>query len=197
MEKNLDNFPKIGGKIEYPEKNEKIILIGPSGSGKDYLLNKLSNKGLKPCVKWTTRPPRKNERQGINYNFVDQETFEKSIITGNFISYQKFTLDSDIKKPETWCYGITKEEFNNSQIFIMTPSEFKELTNELKNKCFVVYLDIDRDTRKTRINNRGDKNDSVERRLDADEIDFKGFENYDLRVTDPDFDVDDIYALME
>jgi hypothetical protein len=50
-----------------------------------------------------------------------------------------------------------------------------------------------------RISGRGDKNDSVERRLDADEIDFDDFSkngDYDLRVTDPDFTADDIYDLM-
>ena len=58
--------------------------------------------------------------------------------------------------------------------------------------CFVVYLDIDRPTRENRIKGRGDKNDSVQRRLDADEEDFKNYDDYDLRVTDPEFTADDI-----
>jgi guanylate kinase len=179
------------------QKTEKLILIGPSGSGKDYLLRKLTEKGLKPGVKWTTRPPRKHEVQGVTYNFVELSTFQNSITNDEFLCYQKFIVTPDGKDPETWYYGLTKEDFNSSQAFIMTPGEFENITPELRKGCFVVYLDIDRATRKNRIQGRGDKNDSVERRLDADEEDFKSFSDYDLRVTDSEFEADDIYSLME
>jgi guanylate kinase len=179
------------------QKTEKLILIGPSGSGKDYLLRKLTEKGLKPGVKWTTRPTRKHEVQGVTYNFIDLSTFQNSITNDEFLCYQKFNVTPEGKESETWYYGLTKEEFNSSQAFIMTPGEFETLTPELRKECFVVYLDIDRVTRKNRIQGRGDKNDSVERRLDADEEDFKSFSDYDLRVTDPEFEADDIYSLME
>ena len=52
-------------------KNEKCIIIGKTGSGKTHLMNKLIGKGLKPCLKWTTRPPRKFENQFIDYSKVD------------------------------------------------------------------------------------------------------------------------------
>ncbi len=178
-------------------KKEKVILLGKSGSGKDYLLRKLTEKGLKSGIKWTTRPSRKHEIQGITYNFVDWSTFEKSINNQEFICYQNFIVTPEGKDPETWYYGITKQEFESSQAFIMTPYEFELLDKDLRKGCFIVYLDIDREIRKRRIQGRGDKNDSVERRLDADELDFQKFSDYDLRITDPEFDADDIYGLME
>jgi hypothetical protein len=73
-------------------KKEKLIILGRSGSGKDFLLRKLTEKGLKPCLKWTTRPPRKFEQQGVNYNFVDESTFIQSISNGDFLVHQKFLL---------------------------------------------------------------------------------------------------------
>jgi hypothetical protein len=101
------------------------------------------------------------------------------------------------RDPETWYYGITKEEFERAQVFIMTPGEFACIDAETRKNCFVVYLDIDREIREDRILGRNDKNDSVQRRLDADEEDFKGFGDYDLRVTDPDFTAEDVYDLMD
>ena len=180
-------------------KNETVLVLGKSGSGKDYLVRKLVEIGLKPCIKWTTRPMRKFEKQGITYNFVDNNKFNESINNGDFLSYQVFDVTPEGRDPETWYYGITNEEFQNSQVIIMTPEELKSITPEVRKGCFVVYLDIDRDIRKIRISGRGDKNDSVDRRLDADEIDFAEFNksgDYDLRVTDPDFTADDIYDLM-
>jgi len=178
-------------------KTEKLILLGKSGSGKDYLMRKLVEKGLKGCLKMTTRPQRKNETHLVTYNFVNDSIFKENINNSGFICYQTFNVTPEGRDPETWYYGITKEEFESSQVFIMTPGEFNELTELQRKGCFVVYLDIDREIRKKRIQGRGDKNDSVERRLDADEIDFKDYDDYDLRVTDPDFEADDIYNLMD
>lgn len=179
------------------KKTEKVILLGKSGSGKDYLMRKLVDKGLKGCLKMTTRPQRKHETQMVTYNFVSESLFSEKIKNNDFLCYQTFNVTPENRDPEVWFYGITNEEFENSQVFIMTPGDFTNINLEKRKDCFVVYLDIDRETRKKRIEGRGDKNDSVERRLDSDDVDFKSFDDYDLRVTDPDFNADDIYSLMD
>lgn len=178
-------------------KHEKVIILGQSGSGKDFLLRKLVEKGLKPCLKWTTRPARKFEKQGVNYNFVSDSEFIQSINENKFLAYQEFQVTPEGKSPEKWYYGITEEEFNNSQVLIMTPGEFKNITPEQRKGCFVVYLDIDRSVRESRLFKREDKNDSIKRRLDADEEDFKDLNDYDLKVRDPEFTSDDVYDLMD
>jgi guanylate kinase len=178
-------------------KKEKCIIIGKTGSGKSFLVRKLVEKGLKPCLKWTTRPIRKFEKPGIDYNFVSDSDFIESINENNFLAYQKFQVTPEGKEPETWYYGLTKEEFDNSQVFIMTPGEFKNITSEQRKCCFVVFLDIDRSIRESRLYKRKDKNDSIKRRLDADEEDFKDFNDYDLKVRDPEFTAEDVYDLMD
>ena len=178
-------------------KKEKMIILSPSGGGKDFLMRKLVEKGLIPCLKCTTRPPRKFERQGITYNFINESQFTQSINNNEFLVYQTFEVTPEGKDPETWYYGITNEEFQRAQVFIMTPGEFSNINPELRKGCFVVYLDIPRDVRESRLFKRDDKNDSIKRRLDADEIDFKNLKDYDLRITDPEFLADDIYDLMD
>lgn len=178
------------------DKSEKLIIIGPSGSGKDFLVRNLVKKGLIPCIKWTTRPMRSGEKEGINYKYVDNTFFEKSIKEGIFITYQSFDINTSNKK---WYYGITKESFNSSQIFIMTPKEYESLNlskNDRKG-LFVVYLDIDRKIRESRLHVRDDHNDSINRRLDSDEIDFINFNDYDLKITDPEFSAENVYELMD
>ena len=179
------------------EKREKVIIIGPSGSGKDFLMRKLTEKGMKPCLKWTTRPIRKFEKQGITYNFVDESTFTEAINENKFLCCQQFEVTPENSEPQTWYYGITLEEFHNSDIFIMTPGEFRDLPADLRKGCCVVYLNIDRETREKRLHNRQDKNDSIQRRLDADDEDFRESFDYDLGITDPDFGADDVYSLID
>ena len=78
----------------------------------------------------------------------------------------------------------------------MTPGEISQIDEITRKGCFVVYLDIDRSIREKRIIKRNDNNDSVIRRLDADDLDFLGFKDYDLKITDPEFDVESIISLM-
>lgn len=178
-------------------KSEKCIIVGKTGSGKTYLLNKLVEMGLKPCLKWTTRPPRKSEKQFIDYNFVTNDEFFESINEDKFLAYQEFTVTPEGKEPEIWYYGITQWEFENSNVLIMTPEEFSKITPEQRKNCFVVYLDIDRSIRESRLIKRSDQNDSIMRRLDADDIDFKNFKDYDLKIRYPEFTAEDVWDLMD
>ena len=178
-------------------KKEKLILLGKSGSGKDFLMRKLVEKGLKGCLKMTTRPQRKHEIQLVTYNFVADSLFKEKIDNNDFLVYQTFNVTPEGRDPETWYYGITKEEFERAQVFIMTPGDFENINPEVRKGCFVVYLDIDRSIRESRLFKRQDKNDSITRRLDVDEVDFKDFKDYDLRITDPEFTADDVYDLID
>lgn len=178
-------------------KSEKLLILGKSGSGKDFLMRELVKTGLKPGLKMTTRPQRKYETQGVNYDFVSESLFSEKLLKEEFFCHQTFTVTPDDRPEETWYYGITKEEFQSSQVFIITPGEFSKIDPVTRKGCFVVYLDIPRDVREGRLTKREDKNDSIKRRLDADEIDFSKFSDYDLRITDPEFLAEDVYSLMD
>ena len=89
-----------------------------------------------------------------------------------------------------------KDNWNTNQLFIMTPAELKQLSSEDRKGCFVVYLKVDKDIRKQRLLERRDMNDSVERRIESDEKDFDGFDNYDLCLTDHEFESEMVYDLM-
>lgn len=181
------------------DKKERLIVLGKSGSGKDFMLRQISKKGLIPGVKTTTRPQRNGEVQWETYDFVADSTFKEMIENDEFIVRQEFHVTPQDREPETWYYGLTRKEFERAQAFIMTPSELAMIDPETRKGCFVVYLDIDRSIRESRILRRRDMNDSIKRRLDADDLDFMEFDksgDYDLRVTDEEFNADDVWALM-
>ena len=173
------------------EKQEKIIIVGKSGSGKDHLLRGLVKKGLRYSPKYTTRPQRKLETNGQEYFFIQNSDFESMLESSQILTYQKFDIFGSL-----WYYAISKDNFNDNQVFIMTPYELSCLKSEIRKGCFVVYLDIDINIRRKRISGRNDNSDSVERRLAADEEDFRDFKDYDLKISDPDFEIDMVYDLM-
>jgi len=173
------------------DKKEKIIILGQTGSGKDFLRKELVKLGLKYSPKFTTRPKRESETNGVEYDFIDYNLYIDLHKNGKIKTSQSFIIN-DVN----WYYGITNENWNNNQIFIMTPFELEQIDEEELKGCFVVYLNIDLETRRERVTSRDDKNDSIERRLKADQNDFDGFKKYDLCITDPEFEADWIYDLM-
>jgi guanylate kinase len=58
-----------------------VILSSPSGAGKTTLTKKIQQKyqNFKISVSHTTRKPRSNEVEGIDYFFVNTEEFEEKI----------------------------------------------------------------------------------------------------------------------
>ncbi len=173
-------------------KKEKLIIIGKSGSGKDFLLHELSKVGIKSSAKITTRPKRDLEVDGINYQFKTNEEFDNLTKSNNLLVSQQFVNN----KGDIWKYGISRMDYDENQAFIMTPNELSQILEEDRKGIFVVYLDIDRGIRESRLISRNDNNDSIRRRLDSDESDFSQFKDYDLRITDPNFDVDLVLDLM-
>ena len=172
-------------------KKEKMIILGQSGSGKDYLRRELINLGLRYSPKFTTRPKRELEVHGEDYDFIDYNLYVDLQNQEKIKTTQSFVIN-DVN----WYYGITKENWGNNQLFIMTPYELSQISEEELKGCFVVYLNIDIETRRGRIMERNDQNDSIERRLLADLEDFKEYKYYDLSITDPDFEAEWIYDLM-
>ena len=75
------------------EKGLLIILSGPSGVGKETVRNrlmKIKNFDLVYSISMTTRSPRNQEVDGVNYYFVTEKEFKHNIEIGNFLEYARF-----------------------------------------------------------------------------------------------------------
>ena len=68
-----------------------FIISAPSGSGKSTLMHRLlaSDTSLIFSISFTTRPPRGQERDGVDYNFISHEEFESRILRGEFLEHAK------------------------------------------------------------------------------------------------------------
>ena len=68
-----------------------IVFSAPSGSGKSTLVNYLIAKGLPLhfSISCTSRPPRGNEKNGVEYFFLTPEEFRHHINAGDFLEYEE------------------------------------------------------------------------------------------------------------
>jgi len=75
--------------VKEKETGNLIIISGPSGAGKDTIVNKLleKNKNIVLSISKTTRAPRKGEEEGKDYYYISKEQFLKEIDQGNFLEF--------------------------------------------------------------------------------------------------------------
>ena len=156
----------------------KIAIVGKAASGKDFLKKKLISRGLRFGVSSTTREPREGEVHGIDYKFLTRENFERHIAFNTMLLYQEFNGNY---------YGITEPEFKSSDAMILNVEVLKNMPSEMRQNLFVIYLDIDDSVRIERMQQRGFSTDDIIRRMKADYDEYEGFDNYDLRITNPKF----------
>ena len=66
-----------------------IVVSAPSGAGKTTLCDMLLQNYPEICysVSCTTREPRVNEEDGIDYHFMPEETFKRMITENSFLEY--------------------------------------------------------------------------------------------------------------
>lgn len=80
-----------------------LILSGPSGAGKDALLNRMKELGVPfhYVVTSTTRPARTGEKNGVEYTFVSESGFQEMLQRGDLI---------ESAKVYGYWYGVPKHE---------------------------------------------------------------------------------------
>ena len=68
-----------------------IILTAPSGAGKTSVKSRLLNilkKELSFSVSATTRKMRGNEKEGVDYHFINEEAFKELVATNSFVEWE-------------------------------------------------------------------------------------------------------------
>ena|SRR3990167_9806223 len=71
------------------EMGNLYVIAAPSGTGKTTLVKALTELMAKVTVSisHTTRPRRPNEMHGVNYYYVDKQTFERMILEHHFLEH--------------------------------------------------------------------------------------------------------------
>lgn len=152
-----------------------LVLCGKSGSGKDTILKELVKDGFTPIVTTTTRPMRQSEKQGVEYNFVNNDKFFKMLQDGEFLETRQFHT-VNCGKSDIWYYGTTVSSIDNTKnnVMVLDLNGTKVLTDYFgKQNCYVVYIDVMDEVRTIRAKRRKPFDECEwHRRMIADDEDF-------------------------
>lgn len=149
--------------------------------------------GYNKIVTYTTRPKRENEIDGRDYHFISKNMFLAMKSLGYFADITSFRAYNNNKK-ETWYYGVTQQSlvecnYHNSystkgdKVLIVNPSGLKTLRKS-NTPMLVFHVDLPTDIIRERLEQRGDSQKEINRRLKADAKDFKNIDKYvDFRLS--------------
>jgi guanylate kinase len=170
-------------------ENIMVILSSPSGAGKTTLTKKLQQKysNFKISVSYTTRPPRSNELDGVDYNFITKKKFEDLINDNEFYEYAKIfdnyygTLKKNVDK-------ILKK---NDIIFDIDWQGTKQLSKFKELKLVKLYLitDSKSELKKRLLNRDQNTKEEVEKRFNSFDEDVKHWKDYDYIIINKNLEV--------
>lgn len=170
-------------------ENIMLVLSSPSGVGKTTLTKKIQQKypSFIISVSYTTRLPRSNEVDGVDYNFIGVDEFKKLIKERKFYEYAKIfnnyygtlksyvdgkILENDILFDIDWQGTNQLSKYNNLKLIkvFLVPESKVELKKRLINR--------NQNTKK-----------ELEERLDSFEQDVKKWNDYDYVLVNKNLDV--------
>ena len=156
-----------------------LVLMGKAGSVRDTIVKELVKYGYEKFVSYTTRPMRDGEIQDQTYHFISEDEFINKINNGFFLEYRKYLSANN----GLWYYGTAKEDYEkeSKMVSILTPDGVNTLISKGINPK-VIYIYANQITIKNRLLKRGDNKEEAERRMKADNVDFRGAEMLANRI---------------
>ncbi len=183
------------------KKGLLIVMSGPSGVGKGALREKIIDDprlNLVYSISMTTRAPRGQEVHGKDYLFVDQQTFEKHVASGDLLEYAKF-VDNYYGTPKSY---IEKLRLEGKNVFVeIEVNGAKQVMDKMRGKdAFSIFiLPPSIDELEHRIRGRKTESEAkIQQRLERAKMELERSLEYDYRVINDDLDraADEIKAII-
>lgn len=116
-----------------------ILISGMTCAGKSHLLKELVKQGLAKVMTTTTRKPRANEINGVDYKFMSFGEFDSIEKKGGFVETNEFSGEK---------YGTQIADLLNpvDQVIVVDPNGHRRIKKLLKEKRWPylsVFLDVD------------------------------------------------------
>ncbi len=168
-----------------------VILSGVSGAGKDTirkeLMKRLNNTTSLPS--YTSRNPREDEEEGVQYHFITKEEFEKKIKNNEFYEYNLHHNNY---------YGTSRillnDKISSGKIIIkdIEVNGTENLINLLKDdvKIVTIFLKVEKEELRRRLINRGDNLSEEEMNLRLGRLEYEEskIKLYDYVIKNDDFE---------
>lgn len=165
-----------------------FIVSAPSGAGKTSLLKALIevHDGLRVSVSHTTRSKRPGETDGVDYHFVDPDTFTRMVEQGEFLEHAQVFENY---------YGTAESNIRNqlgSGVDVILEIDWqgaRQVRSRFPDTVSIFILPPSREALRERLGNRGQDSEVViERRMRDAIAEMSHYPEYDYLVINDQFD---------
>ncbi len=159
-----------------------IVLSGPSGAGKNTLMNAVipSIPNLQYSVSATTRKPRSGERNAVDYFFVSDQEFDRMIANDELLEWAEF-CGSRYGTPKFF----VKDRINQGKTVIMDVDiqGALQIRQKIEETVLVFLLPPTWDELRNRLTKRGkDPKEAIHQRLERSFEELKFIVDYDYFI---------------
>ena len=181
------------------EKGLMISVSGPSGVGKGTIIEAIRKMfpDCKHSISVTTRPPRGEEQDGVEYYFRTKEEFEKLVKEGEIIEYDMY-VDNYYGTPATPL--IEKSNRGDDVLLDITIAGSLALKRKFPQAVTIFILPPSFKKLEERLKGRGTESlELVQKRLEKAREEVLSAEKFDYVVVNDDLQtaVDNIVAIMK
>ncbi len=167
-----------------------IIFSAPSGSGKSTIINYLLEQGLnlKFSISATSRAPRGEEKNGVEYYFLSPEDFRKRIAAGDFLEYEEVYTDKFYGTLKSEVERIFKE--GNNVIFDVDVVGGCNIKKYYGNRALSVFIQPPsvEELRRRLVGRNTDSPEVIESRLAKAEYELGFAKQFDVVIVNDDLD---------
>lgn len=171
-----------------PKKPGNLFIISaPSGTGKTTLVQALVEAvpDLFVSVSHTTRPQRPSEEDGINYHFVDKETFDDLVAREQFLEYAR-VFDHDYGTSRLW----VEEQLAQGRDIVLEIDwqGARQVRRLMPGSTAIFILPPSYESLRNRLQQRGDAPETVHRRMRDATQELSHYAEYDFLVINDNLD---------
>lgn len=155
-------------------EHRRIILVGPTCAGKNYIRDKFEKKNYKVDVSYTSREPRPGEIDGKDYRFITRQNFQDRIRDHAFYEHVQYG---------DHYYGTGEWEWRYNEVFIMETDGVSKIDPVDRPNCLVIYVNTPLVIRTQRMRERGWDEKKIIERVRIDIKKFEDFKDYDIQIS--------------
>lgn len=171
-------------------RGKLIIFCAPSGTGKSTIINYLMGLELNLhfSISTTTRAPRGEEKNGVEYFFISPEEFRCHIQNDDFVEYEEVYTDR--------FYGTLKSqvesqlEAGQNVVFDVDVNGGMRIKKHYGNQALSIFImPPSIQTLRNRLENRGtDAPEVIDQRIARAEYEISQADNFDCQVVNDDLE---------
>ncbi|MGB0205324.1 MAG: guanylate kinase [Neptuniibacter sp.] len=179
-------------------KGTLYVVSAPSGAGKTSLVKAMLERdsGILVSVSHTTREMRPGEVDGVDYNFVAMDEFNKMIEAAAFLEFAE-VFTNKYGTSQLW---VQEQLDNGKDVILEIDWQGAQQIRRLMPECLSIFIvPPSKQALRKRLNNRGqDSEEVIEHRMSEAVSEMSHYGEYDYLVVNDEFDsaLNDLHSIF-